>query len=51
MAPLRLIYGFFQDYAIIAVVVVFALMGLWAYWPSNKERLQRHASIPLEDGA
>jgi cbb3-type cytochrome oxidase subunit 3 len=27
--------------------VAFIGIALWAYWPSNKARLQEHASIPL----
>lgn len=28
---------------------VFSGIALWAYWPSNKTRLQNHAYIPLKE--
>lgn len=33
----------------VGFVISFVSIALWAYWPSNKDKLQAHASIPLSD--
>jgi len=38
-----------QAHSILVVMSVFTVMALWTFWPSNKERIERNALIPLRD--
>lgn len=31
------------------LVLVFAAIVLWVFWPKRKQRLERHGEIPLRD--
>ena len=31
------------------LIILFVGIVAWAFWPGRKERLQRHADIPLRD--
>lgn len=31
-------------------LTIFVSWTLWAWWPSNKERLEQDALLPFEDG-
>jgi len=31
------------------MILFFASIGLWAFWPSNRQRFERDACIPLND--
>jgi cbb3-type cytochrome oxidase subunit 3 len=34
----------------VALIVVFAAIIGWAYWPKHKARFEKDAQIPLRDG-
>jgi cbb3-type cytochrome oxidase subunit 3 len=38
-------------FALLLVVVCFAWLVLWVFWPSNRARLEAHGSIALDDEA
>lgn len=29
--------------------LVFSVIAIWVYWPSHKQKLERHAHIPLKE--
>jgi len=35
--------------SLLAVTIGFTLLVLWVYWPSRKNQVERHGSIPLDD--
>ncbi len=36
--------------SLIVVMCGFFALLLWVYWPSNKDRLEAHGRLPLEEG-
>jgi cbb3-type cytochrome oxidase subunit 3 len=38
-----------QNHSIIVVMTSFVALTLWAYWPSNKAKIEEHGAIPLRD--
>ena len=39
------------EFSLIAVTVSFSGLVLWVYWPSRRNEMEAHASIPLDDDA
>ena len=37
--------------SLLAVTVGFLALVIWVYWPSRKADVERHGSIPLQDGS
>jgi cbb3-type cytochrome oxidase subunit 3 len=44
-------YAVIKSLWVVWLMGVFIAIGLWAYWPSNKQRFQAHGRIPLDDDA
>lgn len=42
-------YAALKSLWVVWLMGVFLAIAVWAYWPLNKERLQAHARIPLDD--
>jgi cytochrome c oxidase cbb3-type subunit 4 len=42
-------YAALKSLWVVWLMGVFLAIAVWAYWPRNKERLQAHARIPLDD--
>ena len=42
-------YEFLRTTWAFAAMAVFALIVLWAMWPTRRAELERHARIPLDD--
>ena len=40
---------FLQRHSILAVMLSFSLIVLWAYWPSHRAMFDERARIPLDD--
>ncbi|HLY54583.1 MAG TPA: cbb3-type cytochrome c oxidase subunit 3 [Stellaceae bacterium] len=49
MSDFMTVLHFLQRNSIIAVVIAFGLIVLWAYWPGNRQSLERQGRIPLDD--
>jgi cbb3-type cytochrome oxidase subunit 3 len=49
MADFFAILRWIQAHSIIVVMGTFVLMAIFTFWPSNKERIERHGAIPLRD--
>jgi cytochrome c oxidase cbb3-type subunit 4 len=43
------IYEFVRSLWVVWLLLLFVGIVAWAYWPSRRRRLQKHANIPLED--
>jgi cytochrome c oxidase cbb3-type subunit 4 len=43
------LYEWVASLWLVWLVILFVGIVAWAFWPSRKERLQRHADIPLRD--
>jgi cbb3-type cytochrome oxidase subunit 3 len=41
--------GWLEHYAIVPVLLVFVALVAAAYRPASKQRMERHARIPLDD--
>ena len=37
------------EISLIAVTVAFIALVVWVYWPSRRQHLESHGSIPLDD--
>ena len=37
-------------WSVVLLVVFLAIIG-WVFWPRHKKRLEKHGTIPLQDGA
>jgi cbb3-type cytochrome oxidase subunit 3 len=37
------------EISLLAVTVAFVSLVVWVYWPTRRQRLEEHASMPLED--
>jgi len=44
------IIQFLQAHSIVFMLVVFCLAAAAVFWPSRRERFERDARIPLDDG-
>ncbi|NJM26946.1 MAG: cbb3-type cytochrome c oxidase subunit 3 [Bacteroidia bacterium] len=44
-------YAAIKSLWVVWLMGVFLAIAVWAYWPRNKDRLQAHARIPLDDDA
>jgi cbb3-type cytochrome oxidase subunit 3 len=40
---------FLEHNSIVAVMLVFSLIVLWAYWPSNKSKIEANGLIPFNE--
>jgi len=49
MSDIMRVILFLQHNSIVAVMLVFCLIVLWAYWPSNRKKLDQQGYIPLDD--
>jgi cbb3-type cytochrome oxidase subunit 3 len=49
MTDVMSIVEFLQRNSILAVMLSFSLIVLWAYWPGNKESIERNGRIPFEE--
>lgn len=38
-----------RPYVLIALVIVFAGIVLWVFWPGRRRKYRAHAEIPLKD--
>ena len=38
-------------FSLIAVTFGFLVLVIWAFWPGNRDRLEAHGRIPLEDSS
>lgn len=36
-------------FSLLAVTLGFTALVTWVFWPSNKARMERHGSMPLDD--
>ena len=36
-------------FSLLAVTIGFTALVCWVYWPSRRDRLESHGSIPLEN--
>ena len=43
------LYEWVASLWLVWLVILFVGIVAWAFWPKRKERLQRHADIPLRD--
>jgi len=43
------IYGQLAPIVMVVLVIVFASIIAWAYWPKHKDRFERDGHIPLRD--
>ena len=43
------IYGQIAPIVMVALLIVFAAIIGWAYWPKHKDRFERDGQIPLRD--
>jgi cytochrome c oxidase cbb3-type subunit 4 len=43
------LYDWVVSLWLVWLVILFVGIVAWAFWPKRKERLQRHADIPLRD--
>ena len=43
------VLGWLLEYSVALVGTVFLLLVASVYWPSRRERMQRHAMIPFDD--
>ena len=42
-------YAALKSLWVVWLMGIFLAIAVWAFWPRNKERLQAHARIPLDD--
>lgn len=42
-------YAAIKSLWVVWLMGVFLAIAVWAYWPRNKQRLEAHARIPLDD--
>ena len=45
------LYAVLKSLWVVWLMGIFLAIAVWAYWPSNKRRLQAHGRIPLDDDA
>jgi len=43
-------YALVAPFIMVALVLIFAAIFGWAYWPKHKRRFDEIAQIPLRDG-
>ena len=41
--------GFFAQFWLVLVIILFVGIVAWVFWPKNRQRLEQHGRIPLED--
>lgn len=44
------VLAFAQSWGAVYFIIMFAVVFAYALWPKNKDRFERAARIPLEDG-
>jgi len=43
------LYAWVKPAWMVLLVVVFAAIAIWAFWPSRKKRLEKEGEIPFHD--
>ncbi len=43
------IYDNIAAILLVILILIFAAIGTWAYWPTHKRRFEKDAQIPLRD--
>ncbi len=43
------LYAWVKPLWMVWLVLVFAAIAAWAFWPSRKQRLEKQGEIPLRD--
>jgi cytochrome c oxidase cbb3-type subunit 4 len=43
-------YELLRSLWVVWLMAFFLAIAVWAYWPSNRRRLDAHAMIPFNDG-
>jgi cbb3-type cytochrome oxidase subunit 3 len=49
MTTFWLIMDWLLRYGIVAIVTVYVLIAISAYWPSRRAQMERNSMIPLQD--
>ena len=42
-------YAAIKSLWVVWLMGIFLAIAVWAYWPRNRQRLEAHARIPLDD--